>query len=289
MSLTDPLESERQNAAGFRGSPGALAATAVFGLCGVLAAGILGFGIGGVFDQFRVMTLNSVFGNWDSEVPLALRTFAIPVGILACIVCLSQYSKWNHRYTGRATYFAFVGPLTLVLFGLAAGTWVATTLWTAPDAVGIAADPFFHDDEPWGVGAWIMYAAQWWLPGALALLGVLSLIGGITSRRYRARDTGLAAELLRSGALVDAEVVASPLPASDAARIGGYVTARFDDASGDSRWVKCAVLLPRSEIPAVGAFRPLVFDPSDPGNPKRIFFSPTGRLDPGDFLPVRAA
>lgn len=289
MSLTDPVESERRTAAALRGSPAALTAALLFGAGGLLAAAVLGLGVGGVFDQLRVVTLNSVFGNWDAGVPIAVRAAAIPVGVLACILLFGQYSKWNHRYTGRTTFFAFVGPLTLVLLGLALGTWVATTMWAAPDAIGVAVDPTFHDDEPWDLGAWIMYAAQWWLPGLLALLGIASLLGRIASGRYRARNSELAAEMLRSGSLVDAEVVRSPACPTDASRVAATITLRFEDAEGRSRWVKCHLLLPPNEVPGIGAHRPLVFDPRDPGDTTRIFVSPTGRSDASDFLPARAA
>jgi hypothetical protein len=53
--------------------------------------------------------------------------------------------------------------------------------------------------------------------------------------------------------------------------------------------VKCHLLLPPNEVPGIGAHRPLVFDPRDPGDTTRIFVSPTGRSDASDFLPARAA
>lgn len=289
MSLTDPLESERRKTADFKGSASARTATLIYGFCGFLAIAILGFGIGGIFDQMRIMALNSVFSDWESGVPVAVRALAIPFGIIASMLCFGQYSKWNHRYTGRSTYFAFVGPLTLVLLGLALGTWIATTMWTVPDAVGTAVDPVFHENEQWGIGAWILYSAQWWLPGGLALLGIASLIMRFVSGKHRARNSDLAAELLHSGSLVEAEVVKSPPVSVEASRAATAVTLKFEDSAGNSRWVKCPLLLPPREVPVVGEHRPLLFDPVHPGNTKRIFVSPTGGLDADDFLPVQAA
>ncbi|QVQ51960.1 hypothetical protein J4H86_25000 [Spiractinospora alimapuensis] len=289
MSLTDPLESPRQNATELRGSPRALTATLIWGLGGCAAAGLLGLGIGGIVDQVRIVLLNSVFSSWDAGVPVALRAAAIPLGILGSILCFGQYAKWNHRFTRRATHFAFIGPASLVLIGLAVGTWAATTMWAEPDTVGIAVDPTFHNDEAWGVGAWVMYSAQWWLPGLFVLLGGLSLIGRLASNRHRTRNATLAAELLRSGILVDAEVVQSPAVSLDSARTAASVIVRFSDPAGASRWVRCSLFLPPREVPLQGEYRPLVFDPSDPGNRRRILLSPTGSLEPVDFLPTRAA
>lgn len=52
-------------------------------------------------------------------------------------------------------------------------------LWTQPDAVVVAVDPTFSNDEPRGIGEWIFYSAQWWLPGLLSLLALMSLWGRI--------------------------------------------------------------------------------------------------------------
>jgi hypothetical protein len=71
--------------------------------------------------------------------------------------------------------------------------------------------------------------------------------------------------------------------------VAATITLRFEDAEGRSRWVKCHLLLPPNEVPGIGAHRPLVFDPRDPGDTTRIFVSPTGRSDASDFLPARAA
>jgi len=292
MSLTDPKDVAADRNRRLQGSGHALAATILWGLAGLAAAAILGFGIGGFFDQLRIMSINSVFSDWDGGIPVAVRSTALPVGILASIIALSAYSTWNHRYTGRATFYALLGPASIVTLGLAAGVLISVPLWATPAAVGVAVDPVFHEDEAWGFGAWIMYAGIWWLPGIFLALALASIVTRLRAQRYRRRNSDLAAELLANGRLVDAEVTSSPqltAEAMSATRAGVSLTFTFDDGHGARRWVTCLALLPSREVPTEGDSRPLVFDPRTPGDVKRIFVSPTGDLDPSAFVAVRAA
>ncbi|WP_295818332.1 hypothetical protein [uncultured Microbacterium sp.] len=292
MSLTDPKAAAAERDRKLVGSGRALTATIVWGLAGFAAAAIVGFGIGGFFDQVRIVSLNSVFSTWDGGIPVAVRSTALPVGIIGSIITMGAYSAWNHRYTGRRTYYAFLGPASIVLLGLATGVLLSLPMWATPDAVGVAVDPVFHEDEAWGVGAWIMYAGIWWLPGIFIALGLTSIIGRLRAQRFRRRNTDLAAELLASGRLVDAEVTSSPLLSAEAmtaSRAAVSLTFAFDDGQGARRWVTCLALLPPRDVPAEGETRPLVFDPRTPANAKRIFVSPTGDLEPSAFIAVRAA
>lgn len=165
-------------------------------------------------------------------------------------------------------------------------------MWAAPDAVGVAVDPVFHEDEAWRIGAWIMYAGIWWLPGIFIALGLTSVIGRLRAQRFRRRNADLAAELLTTGRLVDAEVTSSPQLSAEAlaaSRAAVSLTFAFDDGQGARRWVTCLALLPPREVPAEGETRRLVFDPRTPANAKRIFVSPAGDLEPSAFVAVRAA
>ncbi|GAD34122.1 metal-dependent amidase/aminoacylase/carboxypeptidase [Microbacterium sp. TS-1] len=289
MSLLDPREAARREQAKFRGATSALVASLIWGILSVAAAGVVGFAIGGIFEQLRAVNVNSVFGTWDTGIPVAVRGWGLPVGILLLLVCIGQYGKWNHRFSAREKGYAAIGPLTIILAGLAIGTWVATTMWIAPDAIGVAVDPTFGQNEPWGVGEWILYAGQWWLPGLLALLAVLSYIARVRALATRRRNNAVISRLLASGSRVEAEIVEAPLPAHDASRMAASLVAKFTDAVGTDRWVTTMVLIAPREVPAVGDTRPLVFDPADPGDTTRIFLSPTGKTGVDDFEPVQPA
>ncbi|MFE6734346.1 hypothetical protein [Microbacterium sp. NPDC057650] len=188
MSLIDPRDAELRKTLDYRGSSAALTATLLFGLGALLAMAVLGFGAGGVLDQVRLVSVNSVFSDWETNIPVVVRDLAIPLGILATILCLGQYNKWNHRYTGRSDHFVILGPLTIALIGLTLGVWTSTMLWVEPDAVGVVLDPKFGEDEPWDAGTWILYTAKWWLPGILAVLTILSLVARFIGLRARKRD-----------------------------------------------------------------------------------------------------
>lgn len=286
VSLIDPQEAQARKNATFVGKPSALVATLILGLSLILAAGVIGFALGSVVDQFRVMNINSVFGNWDTAIPVAVRGWGLPLGILSSIVIVGQYEKWNNRYSGKNHYYVFLGPLTLILLGLAAGSWLSTTMWTEPDAVGTAVDPVFSHDEPWGIGAWVFYAAKWWLPGVLVFLALLSLWGRFASQKRRRRSEQMISTLLDEGTLTDAEVVQAPLPVPNTSRMTASFTVKFHDINGDQRWVTCSAILRPSQVPPVGSSRPLLFDPKDPEDTNRIFFSPSGGVSPEDFYPA---
>ena len=87
----------------------------------------------------------------------------------------------------------------------------------------------FGGNEPWGVGEWILYAGQWWLPGLLALLAVLSYIARVRALATRRRNNAVISRLLASGSRVDAEIVEAPLPAHDASRMTASLVAKFTD------------------------------------------------------------
>lgn len=289
MSLIDPREKEARRNAKYQGTPTALIATLLLGLAALTTTALIGFGIGGFVDQFRVMSLNSVFSTWDTAIPVWLRGWALPIGIVGSIIMLGAYGTWNHRYSGRTDGFAFLGPLPIVLLGLTLGSWYATTLWTQPDAVGVAVDPTFGQNESWDAGAWIIYAAQWWLPGIFALLTLLTLLSRLGAQKRRRLNDALATSLLRSGAQVEAEIVDAPLREPNSSRMIAEITARFEDTEGASRWVKAMVIVPTKQFPTTGSRRPLLFDPADAGNIERILLSPTGGTKPGDFVSVSAA
>lgn len=189
MSPIDPLQARTTDDRDDRGRGSARALAVIFGLCALAAAALAGFAAAAMFDQFRVMSINSVFGNWDTTIPVAVRGLGLPVGILATMGFLALYGKWNRRGAARDVLSPAVAPFTIVLLGLTIGTWIATTMWTEPDAVGVAVDPTFSEHAPWDAGAWILYTAKWWLPGLLTLFTVVSVGGRLAARRRFAART----------------------------------------------------------------------------------------------------
>lgn len=287
MSLSDPQEAAKRKQESYRRSSLALSTTLVFGLLVVLAAAVMGFAVGGLVDQFRLMSVNSVFGTRESGMTASFRAVGLPLSILALFLFVTFYATWNHRYSGERSTFVIAGPVTIVLAGLTFSTWAATRMWTPPDAIGVAVDPTFGRDEPWGVGEWILYWTLWWLPGLLAVLTLLGIIVRIGAQSAQKKSRGVVEELLRSGRLVEAEVTEAPLLNPQSPRTMATLGAKFDDAAGVTRWVACTVIVLTSQLPAVGSRRPLLYDPRNPGDVSRIFFSPTGGTDAASFKPVR--
>lgn len=174
------------------GAGPATAATVVSAALCVVAAGAIGFALGGVFDQLRATVLNSVFGNDDSTIPPAVRGWMLPLGILAVIIAAMQYETWRIRRAdavqARDAGADGAGPSlarTLIILGVTLGFCVSALLWTSPDAIGVAVDPSFGDDESWGAGAWVLVTGQWWAPALLIALSAWSIREDLRARRSR--------------------------------------------------------------------------------------------------------
>ena len=281
MSTLDPAAAHRDRLERQKGSTGAALAAVLFALLLVATGALAAYALAGILDTFRLMELNSVFSNWNSEMPGT--TFLLPVGIVASIAAWALYAKWNHRFSGDATRFVGVGPLTLLLAGLAIGLWIGTASWTAPDQVGMQIDPTFGEDEVWGVGAWIFYAAQWWLPGLFGLLAVAAYFAGLGARRRSAGRSALIERMLLTGRRAPGVVTESTVPSGDSAWVLFSITVKFTDLSGTDRWVKRNVKYRTAEVPPVGAPVTVLYDPSNPGDTSRIFFASGPAATAADF------
>lgn len=282
MSTVDPAAARRERFERHRGTTGAALAAVFSGLVLVVTGAVVGFGFASFLDTFRLMELNSVFSTWESE--MSPPFIWLPVGIIASIVAWSLYSTWNHRFSGDASRFVGIGPLTLLTIGLVIGVGIGCTAWTAPDAVGVRIDPEFGEHEPWGAGAWVFYAAQWWLPALFAVLAIAFLLLGIAGRRRAAARHDLVANLLATGRRTQGSVTESTVPSSEASRMIFTLTVTFTDAGGVDRWVQRAVKYRTADVPPVGAPVSVLYDPSAPGDESRIFFTTGTASAPRDFL-----
>ncbi|MFZ6991321.1 hypothetical protein ACO0E1_05475 [Curtobacterium sp. RRHDQ66] len=283
MSTTDPAAARRAEAAAQQGSTRALAMTIVWAVLLLGVGVVVGFALGSVLEAFRDMTVNSVFSDTpDPEHPW----WAMPVAVLGSIVAFGMYSTWNHRWSGRASEFVGVGPVSIWLVGAAAGLWWTTsTQWAPVDQVGTAVDPVFGRDEPWGVGGWIWYTAAWWIPGLVSALAVAALIGGAVARRGQGGRRARLEQLLRDGRRVDGVVTAvSGSTAHDASFTLIRWTFTFTDLQGQQRWVDRTEGFRDGTGPVLGSAVVVVFDPTRPSDRKRIFAATRGGTEPADFL-----
>lgn len=272
MSTIDPAEVRRARAERGRGSLGAALLAVLGALLVVVTGAIAGYAVAVFLDQFRIMELNSVFSSWDSDLDPMTLAWVAPLGVFASIFAWSLYADASRRYLGRPG-FSVVGPLTLWLVGAALGVWCGCANWTDPDAVGIAVDPAFGDDETWGFGAWTFYWAQLWLPALVALLALASLVIGIAARAGKRGRDATVAELLASGRRAEGVVTATVGPSTEAGRVAGEWTVKFTDLHGQDRWVARLGAFPAASPPAVGERVTVLYDPASPGAVKRIFLA----------------
>lgn len=283
MSTTDPAAARRAKAAAQQGSTRALALTIVWAVLLLGVGVVVGYALGAVLGEVRDMNVNSLFSDTpDPEHPW----WAMPVAVIGSIVTFGMYSMWNHRWSGRASEFVGVGPVSIWLVGAAAGLWWTTsTQWAPVDQVGTAVDPVFGQDEVWGVGGRIWYTAAWWIPALVTMLAVTALIGGAVTRRGQGGRRGRLEELLRTGRRVDGVVTAvSGSTAHDASFTLLRWTFTFTDLQGRQRWVDRTEGFRDGTGPVLGATVVVVFDPTRPSDRKRIFAATRGGTAPADFL-----
>ncbi|WFR67181.1 hypothetical protein P9139_00485 [Curtobacterium flaccumfaciens] len=283
MSTVDPAGERQIREASYRGSTTALIWTVIGAVLLVAAGCVAGLGASQFVNVFRMMNLNSVFS--DSADPQVVW-WTIPAAVVGSLIAGAVYTRWNHRWSGRTSDFSGVGPATPWLIGATASLWWATTaLWPAPDQVGVAVDPTFGQDETWGVGEWIWYAARWWLPAIASIFSLLALIGGAIARRRRGNRRVLIGELLRAGRRTEGEVTAvSGTTSPEATYTMLSWTFAFTDLHGTRRWVERTEGFRDGTAPVHGAPVSVLFDPARPEDTRRIFAAPRGGDDVDDYL-----
>ncbi|MGX5697627.1 hypothetical protein ACWKWP_15620 [Agromyces soli] len=281
MSTIDPAAARRERLERQQGSLGAALAAAFSGLLLVATGAMTAYGFAAFLDQFRIMSLNSVFSTWDSQMGSPFPW--LPIGIVGSIVAWALYVRWNHRYSGTTARFVGPGPLSVLLIGLVGGLWFGCLSWTAPDEVGTAVDPTLGEDEPWDAGAWIFYTAQWWLPIGFTVLALAAFTAGMLGRRARTARGELLDRLLISGRRAEGVVTESTTPSGEASWNIFSLTVKFTDLTATDRWVTRAVKYRSAEVPPVGAPMTVLYDPSAPGDESRIFLASGPATTADDF------
>ncbi len=285
MNTVDPARARHDRVERWRGSPGMLAGAVVASVATLALGYLTGIGFGELVEQFRTMAIDSVFDDrGDGEPPYLVvwGTF----GFLGCIATGNLAAAAARRYLGRPSAPAF--PIAVGLAAHTLGTWVSSREWLPPLAVGTEVDPVFHEDEEWGLWAWVMYYADWWLP---ALMLVVTSLAVLQIVRLTRRDTELARQrerLLRYGRRVPAEVVEVTLriatSESGSRAVGATVTVSFVDLAEVQHWVTCRT--PDVGIATGAGLAEVLFDPERPTHAKSIFVALRRHPALSDWLPA---
>ncbi|WBU37398.1 DUF3592 domain-containing protein [Homoserinibacter sp. YIM 151385] len=286
MSTVDPAAVRRERRERQRGSTGALLLTVLGGLLLLIAGAVFGLGFGSALDTFRIMSLNSVFAGWETSMPLGAASsgMLIPAGVFGGIAAGAFYAYWNRRFAGGpGLRLAGIGPAPIALVGSAVGVSLAAAMWTEPFAVGVAVDPSFGNDEPWGAWEWIAYWAVYWVPALAIVLAILVIALGASTRRAASGREALIRELLVSGRRVPGEVTEAEVPHGDSDRVGMPWTVRFVDQSGTPRWVVEQGIFRRTAAPRLGQQVTVLFDPARPEDRRRIFVALGEGADPAAY------
>ncbi|QIK63287.1 hypothetical protein G7068_08810 [Leucobacter viscericola] len=266
MSLQNPIIAAQERAEKARGSGGSLFAAVIFAGLTAVAGGSAGWGFGIIMNQFRVMSLNSVF-EWDTA---DAADWPLPffVGLFGGIILGGLYARAARRFRGAP---ALIGPFFFTAMGVAVGFWMYSQNWTKPTETGYAVDTTFGGSEPWGIMAWVMYYANLWIPAAIVLVAVIALVsrlvfvGKVSKKRERAE------KLLASGTQVPgtvSTVTETGLEINNQPVISFVVS--FVDPAGQTRWVTKKGQFPRATLPRMGDSVTVFFDPATIDDEKTI-------------------
>lgn len=254
MSTVDPVEARRRREAARLGSPAALVGVFV---------GLVMIAVG------AALVMRAVFGFIGLEADAAsspgtdvgeppLAVVGLVAGLPLLIAGFFVHTTASRRFTGRLLSAPVVGPLSLLVVGLAAGGW-------------------------WGLPALPAPGALWVLPAVLTALAVLLLVLGAAGRlRRRARGEVLA-HLLAHGRIVPGVIVEIPQIDPSSGGLLGSVTVRFTDTAGVDRWVQKLGQWSRDELPVTGDPAAVLFDPERPADTARIWVAPAGSTGAADF------
>ncbi|MFJ6571660.1 DUF3592 domain-containing protein [Streptomyces sp. NPDC091292] len=169
----------------------------------------------------------------------------------------------------RATLAERTGPLTKIALSsamthlpLAAGVLIgARSSWIpAPD-----------DRGSWGVGAWLSWTSQYWVPALLVLYVVLRITVSARVRRARTRRESRAREVMATGTRTQGVVTdVTETGAEIRHRPHIRIVVKFTDHEGVTRWVTKSGTVPRPRIPRQGTPATVWFDRSTPSDESAI-------------------
>jgi hypothetical protein len=261
-------------------------AVAVVASVATLALGYLtGIGFGALVEQFRTAAIDSVFDDRGDGEPPYLAMWGT-FGFLGCIATGNLAAAAARRYLGRSSTPPF--PVALGLAAHTVGTWVSAREWLPPLAVGTEVDPVFHEDEEWGLWAWVMYYADWWLPALMLVLTALAVYLIVRLARRHAAMAKERERLLTHGRRVPADVVEVKLriasSESGSRAVGATVTVSFVDLAEVQHWVTCRT--PETGITPGAGVAEVLFDPERPTHEKSIFVALHRHPALSDWLPA---
>ncbi|MCI0158773.1 hypothetical protein KNO15_18900 [Leifsonia shinshuensis] len=246
MSTTDPALARRLREQARVGRPGALVWLLVSELLLIVGAALL---VRGMFGFAEIPA------DGTDDPPLGVFGIAagLPVVLLSTFMHVGALRRYTGKLLGRSP---FLGITPLMFVGFAAGAW-------------------------WG---WATTRDAWlWIPLAITAAAAVLVVLAVSARVGRRRQDGILDEVAATGRIVPGVVteIAEIDPSSGG--LIGPITVKFADASGTDRWVTKLGQWRRADLPKKGDPASVLFDPSAPGDTRRIWVGPAGARGAQDF------
>ncbi|MFJ4772900.1 DUF3592 domain-containing protein [Streptomyces uncialis] len=198
-------------------------------------------------------------------------TAALFLGVTVGARCTARLGPYRGPALLRALAYTGTG------LGLLLG---ARDLWTRPPRTGTFVDAAGRAGAEWGIGPWVAWTSQWWVPGVFLLMAVRVVAAAVVRDRGRRLRDARTRDLLRTGRRVSGEVTSV---SGTGREIDGRPRLEFDvrftDHLGVRRWVTRRGCFDKSALPRVGDPAVVWFDPADPGDQKAIPVALTGLHD----------
>ncbi|AXU15015.1 hypothetical protein I3J09_20595 [Streptomyces clavuligerus] len=155
----------------------------------------------------------------------------------------------------------------LVNAGLAAGFLLgARVLWETPPHLGYLTDESGGRGDAWGMGAWLAWTSQYWLPLTLLILVALRVLASLRYERAERLRVARARAVVTTGRRTKGVVIeARETGMVTRDRPRAHFVVRFIDETGSPRSVTKTALFPRTELPRPGDRAVVWYDPAASG------------------------
>ncbi|GAA0612030.1 hypothetical protein HPO96_22500 [Kribbella sandramycini] len=286
MSTIDPSAARRLKRQQYAGRPGVLIAAVIATAAQVGFAVATGLGIGAFAETMRHTFLDAGYDitePWPRFFGPATMGILLAAGAVGLCVSGLIAATLIDRYRGGEKTIALLSPLAFS--ATAAGVVISSRNWAEPTLE----EPLLPGmEESVAGGNWIGENAQYWVPALAVLVAVLVVLWSIRyNRRLRSQITERT-RLLESGRQVPGAITSVTIRTTSDEQgrksvTGADLVIKFSDLQGTERWVTRRTSN-RSEIPGVGGFATVLFDPLKPGADESIFVTFQSDPAPGDWI-----
>lgn len=249
----------------------------------VFGGAFTGYAAGQILDVARRGYLVAVDSPGQEGIPMTF--FLQPVAVLALWGGFMAYRVATRRCTAGAPERVPIGPWTLTWLGVTLGlAWQVFFVWAPADQFGASREFLADPLVPWTLREWALYALEWVVVPAAAIMTAIALVRELGAARRDARHRRSVAEVLAGGTLAQGVVAANdPEPSEHQGLYYAEWRVHFTDRFGAPHEVHRVEAFRWIDLPKVGQPVIVLYDAARPGDARRTFISIDGTTAPESF------